>query len=446
MHTRVRGARLVALMLTLSPLAAAPIPARADGPPVVPPTRQAMKQALEDSKHAQPRLPLPPLTAEEELKAKQGDWGVVNNGRMRKFYLPAEFTGSGLSREPDPGMSLGYPFQTMLFWIVSRANNCTYCMGHQESKLSAAGVSEATLAALDDDWSGFTPAEQAAFGFARKLTFEPHAICDADVEALRAHYTPAQVLEIATVVGNFNAMNRWTGALRIPQEEHRQYLTPAADGDARRISLVAPLDVKGTTAAPARAASRPKRESRAEVEAALSAAKVRTPRLPLVDEAATKALRPAGVADGPAPQWERLLARFPLVGVQRIAQHRAAGSAEVGSIDRTLRARIAWIAARHDRAWYALGDAQQRLKALGQTDDQIAALDGDRAGFAPADRAVLALAQKLTVDPARIDDADIAAVRAHFSDKQTAEILWLITEAAFFDRVTEVAGLTLEAD
>lgn len=440
-----RGAWGATLMLTL---ALAPAPARADGPSPVPPDRQAMKQALEDSKRAQPRLPLPPLTPEEEQKAKQGDWSVVNNGRMRKFYLPPEFTGSGLSREPDPGMSLGYPFHTMLFWIVSRGNNCTYCMGHQESKLAAAGVSESTIAALDGDWAGFSPAEQAAFGFARKLTFEPHAIKDSDLQALRAHYTDPQILEIATVVGNFNAMNRWTGALRIPQEDHREYLTPSAELDLKRVSLVAPLDVKGTNPAapaPARLAARPKLESRAEVEAALAAAAQRTPRLPLVDEAQAQAqaLRPEGQADAPVTQYERLLARFPQVGKQRIVQH--SDAATVGSIDRTLRAQIAWIAARHDRAWYALGQARQRLKALGQTDDQIFALDGDRAGFSPAERAVFALTQKLTVDPALIDDADIAAVRTHFSDKQTAELIWLVTEAAFFDRVTETAALAPEA-
>ncbi len=101
-------------------------PALADGPPTVPATRPEMKRALEDSKRNKPRLPLPPLSAGEREKADRGDWSVVNNGRMRKHYLPPELAVGGLYRGSDPEMSLGYPFLTMLFWIASRANNCTY--------------------------------------------------------------------------------------------------------------------------------------------------------------------------------------------------------------------------------------------------------------------------------------------------------------------------------
>ena len=49
-------------------------------------------------------------------------------------------------------MTLDYAFKTMLFWIVSRGNNCIYCMGHQEAQLPAFGVSEDRIAALDGDF------------------------------------------------------------------------------------------------------------------------------------------------------------------------------------------------------------------------------------------------------------------------------------------------------
>ena len=155
--------------------------------------------------------------------------GIINNGRMRKLYLPAEVLGGGFLREPDPAMTLNNTFKTMFFWIVSRANNCTYCQGHQEVKLSGDGVKEETIAALDGDWSEFTEAERAAFAFTRKLTYEPNRITDADVDRLRKHYNDLQILEIITAVAGFNAMNRWTGALAIPQEGHRVYLTPTPE-------------------------------------------------------------------------------------------------------------------------------------------------------------------------------------------------------------------------
>jgi alkylhydroperoxidase family enzyme len=394
----------------------------ADGPPTVAATRPEMKQFLEDSKHNQPRLPLPPLTAEEQRKASQGDWSVVNNGRMRKFYLPPELTGAGFLREPDPVQSLGYTFQTMIFWVVSRCNNCTYCMGHQETKLATAGLSEEKIAALDGDWSEFTPAERAALGFAKKLTLTPQEVKPADVEELRRFYNDAQILEILVVTGNFNAMNRWTGAVE---------------------SQVAPLDPNRTGARACAAPSRrPNLESRSEVEAALASARTRTPLLPLTDESKARTVAPADFPSGPLPEWVRLLAIFPKAGAARIALHRAAE--EKGTLDARLKAEIAYTAARHDRAWYALGHARKRLAALGLSETQIEALDGPLDAFPAAERAVLALARKLTVNPALIDDADIDALKAHYSHKQVAEVIHQVTEAAFFDRVTEASRLRLE--
>ena len=437
---RLRYRLPVSALATLLGLAPA---AFADGPPAVAATRPEMKQFLEDSKHNQPRLPLPPLTAQEQEKASRGDWSVVNNGRMRKFYLPAEVTGAGFLREPDPVMTLGYPFQTMLFWIVSRCNNCTYCMGHQESKLAAAGLTEGRIAALDGDWSEFTEAERAAFAFARKLTLTPQEVKAADVEGLRRSYNDAQVLEILVVTANFNAMNRWTGALKIPQEDHRVYLSPTPEKYRSVESQVAPLDPNRSgsrsCAAPSR---RPALESPSEVEAALAAARARTPLLPPVEESKARAVVSSDFPSGPLPEWARLLATFPKAGGARIALHRAAE--EKGTLDARLKAEIAYTAARQDRAWYALGHARRRLDALGVSPAQVEALDGPLDALPEPERAALALARKLTADPALVDDADIAALRAHYPDKQVAEVIHHVTEAAFFDRVTEAARLRLE--
>jgi len=91
----------------------------------VPLTRPEMKQSLEDLKGRTPRIPLPELTEPE--KANLGQRGAGYEARLRFHYLPRnERQGGGFSREPDPRMSLDYRFKTMLFWIVSRANNCHY--------------------------------------------------------------------------------------------------------------------------------------------------------------------------------------------------------------------------------------------------------------------------------------------------------------------------------
>src|SRR5262249_39609171 len=150
----------------------------------VPLTRDDVKRALEDSKHAKPRLPLPPPTEEEMAKAAEATkaraaakdvngrtarnrgFGLVNNGRMRNLYLSDyNTTGSGapagFNRDPDPAMTLDPAFRVMMFWIVSRGNNCTYCLGHQESGLGSREAPEDVVAALDGDWSEFDAAKRA---------------------------------------------------------------------------------------------------------------------------------------------------------------------------------------------------------------------------------------------------------------------------------------------
>src|SRR5687768_466843 len=114
-------------------------------PRPVPLTRPEMKEYLENMKARKPRIPLPQLTAEDKLLL--GDRADSYESRLRYHYMPSDEprtrtsggsssrggSGSfGFSRDPDPKMTLDYRFKTQLFWIVSRTNNCQYCLGHQE--------------------------------------------------------------------------------------------------------------------------------------------------------------------------------------------------------------------------------------------------------------------------------------------------------------------------
>lgn len=450
-------------LLAASALASATAARAADdsaaqsGPSKVAATRQELKEQLERSKESRPRLPLPAPTeaeiAEARARAESAKGaglprgmggGIVNNGRLRQLHIDPSLLGASASgsREPDPLMSVDNTFKTMLFWIVSRANNCTYCQGHQEVKLTGDGVKEDTIAALDGDWSEFTPAERAAFAFTRKLTYEPNALTDADIDALRPHYKDLQILEIVMTVAGNNATNRWTGPLAIPQEKTRVFLTPTAEKYRAMRSLVAPLDPTSSQPACARPASRGPLESRAEVESALEAARKRTSRLPLADPAQARAVLPEDWSGADVPEWARVLGNFPKGG-KRLADAFARAETK-GKLSPLLKAKIAWVGARNDRAWYALGHAKKRLNDLGLSDDQVFAIDQEDSHADPAERAALALARKITLDPALVTDADVEAVRKSFSDSETAEVVYLTTQAAAFDRLTEAAGLRLE--
>lgn len=432
-------------------------------PEPIPLTRDDMKRALDASKQSVPRLPLPPETDEEkalieEQKAeatKKGEaprrLGLANNGRMRAFYLGEygyvqsnDVKRARTGSYPDSDSGFDRSFRTMMFWIISRGNNCTYCLGHQESSLASVGMSDDQLAALDSDWSQFDEAKQAAFAFAVKLSFEPWAIDDQDFAALRKHYNEQQVTEMVSVIGGFNATNRWTGPLRIKQDVSFVFVRPTSPKYSSVVSLVAPADLtakdKGFAAPNSR--RRPPLESQAEVETALAAARTRTPRLKLAMEAEAKAVLKEGSEDLARMQWVRLLATLPKSGADRIATYKAV--LEKGTVEPRTKAIIAYVGARHDRAWYALGHAIQRLKSNGVTDAQIVALDQPEKLASAVDREVIQFARKITVDPALIDNDDFARMRKLFDDKQVAEVVYLTTQAAFFDRLTEAAALRLE--
>ena len=267
---------------------------------------------------------------------------------------------------------------------------------------------------------------------------------------------------IVSVAGN-NSTNRWKEGAGIPQSHSSSnflrfsekappadrilpietYLTPTSDRYASRVTSVAPLTSdevgKPTTAT---VQKRPPLEPRDQVERALAGCRSRTPRLPLVDETKAREILAEAWPNQEVPQWVRLLANFPREGKSRVATVRR--NDEEGDLSPLLKAQVSWIVARQDRAWYAVGEAQRRLKTLGWSDDQIFTLGGDWQGFTPAERAQFTLARNLAASPIVLTDRDVADALAHTSPREVVQLVTYTTGRSFFDRVTEAAGLQLE--
>ncbi len=460
-------------------------------PRPIPLTRPEMKEYLEDMKGRTLRIPLPELTDAD--KEQLGERGSSYESRLRYHYMPQSdgqrgtggpggqgrgegrgAGGGGFGRNDDPDNSLDYAFKVQLFWIVSRTNNCQYCLGHQESKLLGAGMTEDEIAALDGDWSEHKPEQRAAYTFARKFTYQPHLLNDADIDGLRKFYTDKQILEMILSMAGNNSINRWKEGAGIPQsagggnfgnrraggeaatgtaatekaapavETKQTYLTPTSPKFQDLISNVAPVTMDSATGKPTRmaVANRPPLESRGEVEKGLAAARSRTPRLPLADEAQAKEVLPEGFSDAAIPQWVRLLATFPNSAKGRISSIRSAE--ERGDLTPLMKAQIAWVIARQDRAWYATGLALQSMKALGLSDDQVYKLDGDWSEFTPKERSLFTLARKLATTPVILTDADVAEAVKQAGPRDVVQAISYTTNRASFDRITESAGLRLE--
>jgi alkylhydroperoxidase family enzyme len=409
----------------------------------VPATRPEMKAALEALKDRQPRLPL----------AADGE-GSVNNGRMRATYLPESWGGGGWRgnrsgnqqggrdgrgrfgrRGQDPNATLDYAFTTSLFWVVSRGNNCHYCLGHQELKLRGAGLNDDTIASLDSDWSRFDSRQQAALAYARRLTLEPQLVDANEIAELKKLFTDAEIIELTYNIARFNSTNRWTDGMGIPQdrrfgEEENSLTTPTSEPFQNTVSIVTP----------ATRAARPAAPTMDEVRAALADCCDQPARVELPSEERARAALASVIGDRPPLNWERAMAALPGNGPQQVAAWNTIMTDD--NLPLRLKAEIALISAANNRAWYAAGHALNRLRSLGAESDEIEALLNSKASTTgnPAHR----LAAKSTTDPHLITDADIARVREKYNDRETAQIVHVICMSNMFDRFTEALGVPLE--
>ncbi len=243
-------------------------------------------------------------------------------------------------------------------------------------------------------------------------------------------------------IAGYNAMNRWTDALNIPGEENGNFFKKEGGEDLSRFDT--PTSAKYATAQSQIApkakgkgpAEGPRRMSLADLNKKMVEATKRQPTLPLAEVVPV-------TWNSSNKAWVRLLATFSKSGKSR---HDGVIQCQTkGSLSPKLRAAIAWVAAREDRALYALDLATKQLKDLGLSDEEIFGLDEGGLALEPGDRKALALVRKLTAAPATVADTDVVVLRSAlggpFTDKQVAQIVHQVCNASFFNRVTEVANL-----
>ena len=412
-------------------------------------TRPEMKKRIEALKERTPRLPLPAPSADEIASGRP----LVNNGRLRSIYLPPSWQsflvpgwGSRSAPRPSGGTAAmlksleadpSYAFKTRLFWIVSRTNDCRYCLGHQELKLKRVGMTDDQIASLDCRWEFFPADEQAAMKATRKLTITPQNFGPQEIDELKQYFSDREIIDILYTVSRYNAVNRWTSSTGIPQdrsfggEEHSELDTPTSAAFASIRSKVIPADSQ----------PRPEWESRERVQNELKQAHDRTAAVELPSVEAARNVLAKDCPGVTPPVWFQAMANLPIaldVWGQRQAMVRD------GKTPSELRVLIAWITARENRAWYAAGHARARYLASGGDETILYSLADLEQAATPGHAEALRFARKLTSAPHTIVDADISRLQAFFNDFEVAEIIQLICDANAFDRFTEALRLPLE--
>jgi hypothetical protein len=104
-------------------------------------------------------------------------------------------------------------------------------MGHCEMRLAVAGldanaVAERTRRLASGDWSSFSPADQAAFAFAKKQARQPWSVTDEDFDGLVRQFGKERALDVVWWACRCHYMTRVADAFQLPLERENVFQAP----------------------------------------------------------------------------------------------------------------------------------------------------------------------------------------------------------------------------
>jgi len=104
--------------------------------------------------------------------------------------------------------------------VVSKLNECAYCVAHHTPRLVDQGLSADTVARiLEPDCPGLTPLDRLVRDYAVQVTTQPNRIRDGVFTELRMHFTEEQIVELTVRTALCGFFNRVNDALGIGLEE-----------------------------------------------------------------------------------------------------------------------------------------------------------------------------------------------------------------------------------
>ncbi len=160
------------------------------------------------------RETLPDL--ESIFQGVEASMGFVPNSMFTMAHWPALLQGfSGFAGTIIGAGELPVSLKQLVAFVVSNAAGCRYCQAHTSQNAQENGVSlEKIQAAFTFETSDlFDDAEKAALRVALHAGMTPNAVEPAHMDALRAHYTDKQCVEIVATISLFGFLNRWNDTM-----------------------------------------------------------------------------------------------------------------------------------------------------------------------------------------------------------------------------------------
>lgn len=104
--------------------------------------------------------------------------------------------------------------------VVSKLNECTYCVAHHAPRLVEQGLPTATVEhILDADCPGLDEVDRLVRDYAVQVTKKPQYMRDTIFEKLSAHFSEEQIVELTLRIALCGFFNRFNDALQIDAED-----------------------------------------------------------------------------------------------------------------------------------------------------------------------------------------------------------------------------------
>jgi len=149
--------------------------------------------------------------------------GFVPNSLLTMQRRPRMVSGFGaLTRavmDPEGDVDLG--FMRLVAHFASRAAGCQYCEAHSLVAAEIHGISPEKVDAIWDyrDSPLYSEAERVALDFALAAGSVPNAVTPELMNAMRAHWSENQIVQILGAVCLYGFLNRWNDSMATDLEE-----------------------------------------------------------------------------------------------------------------------------------------------------------------------------------------------------------------------------------
>ena len=150
-----------------------------------------------------------------------GDYGpFLNQVKVFAHRPPAVKHLMGLLLELVDEALLPKRYLEIALVVVSKLNECTYCVAHHTPRLVDQGLAPETVARiLDPDCPGLDDLDRLVRDYVVQVTDNPGRIRDAMFERLREHFTEAEIVELTLRTALCGFFNRFNDALQIGMED-----------------------------------------------------------------------------------------------------------------------------------------------------------------------------------------------------------------------------------